>query len=1163
MKLRLFDLTRHALPLAIALAAVLATQSARAAALTWNLATGGDWDTITANWAEAPNTFTDAGVDEVTFNNTAGGTITIAPDMSPLSTTVNASSGTYIFSGGPIDSGTLTKSGAGILTLAGANSFSGVTLSAGQLNINDAGALGTGMFTISGGTLDSTAGSGVALSTVTPQAWNGNFIWNATKNLNLGTGTVTFSGTRSIGISAAGSAATLTVGGNIAGAFGLTLMQRNPASNPKVVALTGSNTYTGNTAGANFGNGVATLRADDGIGLPGGSLLALTELVIETGTDLMRPSGNSAGHFMRVAQAGSSTGASGFSAYGGPVNVAFGTSLGSLENLTWGSTNFNPGNNARGLILNEKTANNSLDFRNNINLNTQTGIVIVNATHAAAIATMSGVLSGTGTSGLKKNGVGTLVLTGANTYDGATTVSAGTLVARNASAFGDAPTNNVSVAANAGLIYVAAADSPLAIGGTLSITGGTSTRIGGSIGSTTTSARIEVAGNATTTASAIKVDIYGSGSSTSASDSGNYTLIHGGGSNTLNNATYTLGMVYNNTNFTVDASPFSASTADDLTVAITQQAALTGNVFWNGTLTTGVTKVWAASDGGSDSNWATDMAGTTTALVPGAAANIVISVTAPTVAPIGTTLGANMTIRSLTIADTTNGLGLNNDGNTLTLSPASATAGITMDTGVPASLIATPVALDAAQTWTNNSENPLTVSGTIGGRSVKSRLTTAGTGTVILSGANTYTGTTTIQAGTLQLGHNLALRNSVLDPSGAGTLAFSAGINTPTFGGLTSTTNLTLASNVTALTLNPGTAVTATYSGGLASATAGMALIKTGAGTQVFSGNNTYSGTTTVNAGTLNLKAGSLANTAIAVTGTGILAVKPGSATTVSAGNTATAGAGASLNLGAKTFEMTDGFATTFNLVQESTFADPALTITSGATLNFDLGATGADLLAVTKTAAVSGTVTVTLDTSGASSLTTGICHLVTAESGLSGGTWQFTDGSTQTVMVGGNSYKLTLNTSDTAISVTVATGGSAYDTWASGLANPAFDFDSDHNGIANGLQWILGGSQTESNVAAIAPLETLDATALQLTFKRVDASVAETTLTAEWDVDLVGTWTSVPINQTAAGTYNLPNGVTVTVVTHDAAPDDITVRIPRSNAVGDKLFARLKATQP
>jgi hypothetical protein len=75
---------------------------------------------------------------------------------------------------------------------------------------------------------------------------------------------------------------------------------------------------------------------------------------------------------------------------------------------------------------------------------------------------------------------------------------------------------------------------------------------------------------------------------------------------------------------------------------------------------------------------------------------------------------------------------------------------------------------------------------------------------------------------------------------------------------------------------------------------------------------------------------------------------------------------------------------------------------------------------------------------------------------------------------------------------------------------------------------------------------------------------VTETTLTAEWHIDLVGIWTSVPITRTTDGTDTLGNGVTLTVASNDAAPDDITIKIPRINAApGAKLFARLKATKP
>lgn len=118
---------RGMLGLVCAAVAMLALPSVTQAAITWNVGDG-NWDTATPNWLPGPATFTDDGTVDVTFTNTAGGTVNIAPNMSPFSTTVSAASGTYTFSGGPIDSGTLTKSGGGTLTLSGANIYTGPSL---------------------------------------------------------------------------------------------------------------------------------------------------------------------------------------------------------------------------------------------------------------------------------------------------------------------------------------------------------------------------------------------------------------------------------------------------------------------------------------------------------------------------------------------------------------------------------------------------------------------------------------------------------------------------------------------------------------------------------------------------------------------------------------------------------------------------------------------------------------------------------------------------------------------------------------------------------------------------------------------------------------------------------------------------------------------------
>ncbi len=128
----------------------------------WNVDGGGDWNLSTFNWlgqsSGLPTTFFD-GVN-VIFDKTAGGTIAIASDMSPLTTTVNAASGTYTFSGGPIASGSLTKDGTGTLVMAKANSYDGGTIiTNGTLRLEWPGdgvshtTLGSGPVTLDGGTL--------------------------------------------------------------------------------------------------------------------------------------------------------------------------------------------------------------------------------------------------------------------------------------------------------------------------------------------------------------------------------------------------------------------------------------------------------------------------------------------------------------------------------------------------------------------------------------------------------------------------------------------------------------------------------------------------------------------------------------------------------------------------------------------------------------------------------------------------------------------------------------------------------------------------------------------------------------------------------------------------------------------------------------------------
>ena len=162
------------------------------------------------------------------------------------------------------------------------------------------------------------------------------------------------------------------------------------------------------------------------------------------------------------------------------------------------------------------------------------------------------------------------------------------------------------------------------------------------------------------------------------------------------------------------------------------------------------------------------------------------------------------------------------------------------------------------------------LTGVISNGANTSSLIKSGNGTLQLSATNTYTGTTLVSNGTLILGNNLALQNSAIDTSGTGVISL-VGTN-PTFGGLAdgagqhalASVITTGYSSVTGITLNPATGLTYSYSGVIANSAAGMTLTKTGAGTQVLSGPNTYSGLTTVSAGVLQFSsANNLGNSSL------------------------------------------------------------------------------------------------------------------------------------------------------------------------------------------------------------------------------------------------------------------------------------------------------------
>ena len=189
--------------------------------------------------------------------------------------------------------------------------------------------------------------------------------------------------------------------------------------------------------------------------------------------------------------------------------------------------------------------------------------------------------------------------------------------------------------------------------------------------------------------------------------------------------------------------------------------------------------------------------------------------------------------------------------------------------------ISAPLTLGSNLAISTTSGSVLTISGAIGG---VFNLTTSGSGLLVLSGANSFSGSTTISGGTLQVGSGGAAGSigSTSSVSNSGVLEFD------------------LASNVT-------------FSQAISGA---GSLTQAGIGALILTGSNTYSGLTTISAGTLQVgsggTAGSIGGTS-GVSNNGVLAFDLSSTATFSqavtgAGSLVQAGAGALILTGSNAY---------------------------------------------------------------------------------------------------------------------------------------------------------------------------------------------------------------------------------------------------------------------
>ncbi len=633
------------------------------------------------------------------------------------------------------------------------------------------------------------------------------------------------------------------------------------------VTLTGGNTYTGATtinSGASLllsgggsiasSSGVADSGTFDISGTPSGasinSLSGSGSVILGGQTlTLTNASGTFAGDMSGtggLTLAGGNETLSGANDYSGATIISAGTLTltGTIANssgvdLTGSSAVFD----TSGLVASTQIKGLSGVAGSQVKLGAK-GLTV----DQAGATTFAGVISGSGSSALIKDGAGTLTLSGVNTYANATTISGGALALSGSgsiaasSSVTDNGTFDISGTTAGASITTLSGTGVVTLGGqTLTLTTATDT-FGGAIGGT---GGLTVAGGTET--------LTGSSAYTGATtiDTGASLILSGGGNIAASSVVADSG-TFDISGATSGASIKSLSgggvaTLGGQTLTLTSAADSFGGVI--------------AGTGGLTVAGGTETLG---------ASNAYTGAT-------GINTGATLALSGAGSIATSSGVAAN---GTFDISGTASGASITTLSGAGA------VALGGQTLTLTNAAGAF--SGAIGGTG---GLTLAG-GTETLSGSNAYTGATTINTG------------ASLILSGGGSMAASSVADSGTFdiSGATSGASIKSLSGAGAVALGGKTLTLTNAAGAFSGAIAGTGGLTLAGGTETLSGISAYTGATTINTGASLILSGGGGIAASSVADSGTFDI---SGTTSGASIKSLAGGGV-VTLGGQTLTVTN-----------------------------------------------------------------------------------------------------------------------------------------------------------------------------------------------------------------------------------------------------------------